>query len=345
MRREFEILNRRGFFGVAAKTAAIVGLTPFAVKALPASEANPFAYDVSRFEKTDPKLISHEISERWICNRKDARNIAFGPDEQAYICAGNYLTAYGKTGNPGLEIALPERVCCVAVSGDGTIYAGTRASVHLFDPKGKRLAVWNSPHPKSWFTGISVGTRGIFVADSGRRVVLRFNQDGTLAGHFGGKNTERKSPGLAIPSPYLDVILNRDGLLNVNNTGRHQVETYSLDGEFMGAWGKCSSAIDGFCGCCNPIGIATLPDGRFVTAEKGLPRVKIYSAAGDFKSVVAGMESFPENAKACSSLNDCVHGGLAVAADSRGRIYILDFVTNEVRVMQHKARPGVESRI
>jgi hypothetical protein len=73
-----------------------------------------------------------------------------------------------------------------------------------------------------------------------------------------------------------------------------------------------------------------------VTAEKGLPRVKIYSAAGDFESVVAGVESFPENSRACNSLNDCVHGGLGVAADSRGRIFILDFVANNVRVMQRK---------
>jgi hypothetical protein len=51
---------------------------------------------------------------------------------------------------------------------------------------------------------------------------------------------------------------------------------------------------------------------------------------------VAGVESFPENARACSSLNDCSHGGLGVAADSRGRISILDFVTSEARVMRRK---------
>ena len=97
--------------------------------------------------------------------------------------------------------------------------------------------------------------------------------------------------------------------------------------------------ITGFCGCCNPINLALLPDGRYVTCEKGLPRVKIYSERGEFESVVAGAESFPENARACASkgLGDCTQGGLDVVADSRGRIYILDFVTSEVRVMQRKA--------
>jgi hypothetical protein len=64
--------------------------------------------------------------------------------------------------------------------------------------------------------------------------------------------------------------------------------------------------------------------------------VKIYNASGEFESVVAGTESFPENAKACSSLNDCTHGGLDTAVDSQGRVYILDFVAGDVRVMQRK---------
>ncbi len=69
-------------------------------------------------------------------------------------------------------------------------------------------------------------------------------------------------------------------------------------GELEFAWGKPSAGIEGFCGCCNPVGLAMLPDGRCVTCEKGLPRVKVYSTEGVFESVVAGPETFPENAKA-----------------------------------------------
>jgi hypothetical protein len=65
--------------------------------------------------------------------------------------------------------------------------------------------------------------------------------------------------------------------------------------------------------------------------------VKIYSAEGEFESVVAGSESFPENAHACNDLNDCVNGGLDVAVDSEGRIYILDIVASNVRVMKRKS--------
>jgi hypothetical protein len=337
MKREFEISNRRGFFGVMAKTGAIISLTPLAASAVTSGSENPFAYDLSRFGKTDPKLITHEVAARWPGPRKNTRYLTAAPDDQLYLCADNYLTACNTAGKPGLEIALPETVCCAAVANDGKIYAGLRSSIQVFDAQGSKLIAWNSPDRKSWFTGIAVGEQEVFVADSGKRVVLRFAKDGSLINRIGEKKSGKNAPGFAVPSPYLNVFIHRDGLLRVNNTGRHQVEAYSFDGEFSGAWGKFASAIGGFCGCCNPIAIAALPDGRFVTAEKGLPRVKIYSSSGEFESVVAGVESFPENARACSSLNDCVHGGLGLAVDSRERIYILDFVTNEVRVMQRKA--------
>jgi streptogramin lyase len=73
-----------------------------------------------------------------------------------------------------------------------------------------------------------------------------------------------------------------------------------------------------------------------VTGEKGLPRVKVFTADGKFESVVAGTESFAANVKACADPGDCTKGGLDIAVDSRGRIHILDRVTAEIRVLQPK---------
>ena len=67
--------------------------------------------------------------------------------------------------------------------------------------------------------------------------------------------------------------------------------------------------------------------------------MKIYSAQGQFECVVAGPESFPENAKtgAISDKSDGMLGGLDAIVDSRGRICILDLVTAAVTVMRAKA--------
>ena len=338
MKKEFQLSDRREFLADGLRSAAL--LTALATGRAPAAEkagtANPFAYDVSRLSKTDPKLIAYSEVAHWKCPHADPRRLAMAPDGTLLVCAGNYVTALNQDGQPGLEIALPEAARCVAVAKDGTIYAGLRDHVEVFDAKGQRRATWDSAGKKAWLTGLALGENEVFAADSGGRVLLRYDKSGKLVARLGEKSKERNVPGFIVPSPYLDVELTKDGLLRVNNPGRHRVEAYTTDGDFEGDWGKPTGAIDGFCGCCNPIGLALLPDGRFVTCEKGLPRVKIYSAQGEFESVVAGTESFPENAKACSDLNDCTRGGMDAAVGADGRVYILDFIAGDVRVMKAK---------
>ena len=337
MKREFELSSRREFFTQSAGAITILGVIA-SQRGLAAERAttNPFAYDVSRLQKTDPKLIAYEESARWKAPHAEAKRIAMGGGDTIYVCSGNYLTAMSCAGERGLEIALAEPTRCCAVARDGTIYLGLRDHIEVFDAKGQRQASWESSGKKAWLTGIAASESDVFAADAGNRVILRYDRSGKLIRRIGEKDKEHKIPGFVIPSPFFDVEVARDGLLRVNNPGRHRVEFYTQDGDFEASWGSASMGITGFCGCCNPINLALLPDGRVVTCEKGLPRVKVYSAEGVFESVVAGVESFVENGKACGPA-DCTAGGLDAAVDAQGRIYILDLVTGDVRVMKHRA--------
>jgi len=224
-------------------------------------------------------------------------------------------------------------------SPDGALFVGTRDHVEVYDADGRRKAAWGSPGKKVWFTGMTMSGDNLFVADAGNRVVLKYDLAGKLLGRIGEKNKEKNVPGLIVPSPYLHVAMGKDRLLRVNNPGRHCVETYTADGELELSWGRPSTAIEGFCGCCNPITVCLLTDGRCITCEKGLPRVKVYSSDGKFESVVAGTESFPENAKygSVTPKADGMLGGLDAAVDEHGRVYVLDLVTAEVRVFKPKA--------
>ncbi len=337
MKREFQLASRREFFGQTAGAMAILGaIASQRAGAAQNPSKNPFAYDVSHLQKTDPKLIAYEESARWKAPHPEAKRLAIGADDTLYVCAGSYVTALNAAGERGLEVALPDVARCVALGKDGTIFVGLRDHIEVFDPKGQRQAIWDSSGKKPWFTGLAVTENEVFAADAGNRVILRYDRSGKLVRRIGEKNKERNIPGFIIPSPFFDIEIARDGLLRVNNPGRHRVESYTVDGDFEGAWGAVSMGITGFCGCCNPINLTLLKDGRIVTCEKGLPRVKIYSATGEFESVVAGVETFTANAKACGP-SDCTAGGLDAAVDSQGRIYILDLVTGDVRVMKHKA--------
>jgi hypothetical protein len=328
-------VSRRRFMRTVAQGAAAAGFSAYAAKTAAAVEANPFAYDVSRFSKTDPKLLAWEEVSRRTCPVKGALRLALSPDDCLHIAAGDQLLRWGPEGvRPPLTLGAPVR--CAAIAADGTLFVGLVDRIAVFDASGKRQPDWPVPGPKTWLTGLAVTEKELFAADSGQRLVWRFDRSGKTLARIGVKDTDRGVPGIVLPSPFLDVRLHPDGLLRLNNTGRHRIEAYTLDGDFEHAWGEASAAISGFSGCCNPIAFAHLPDGRTVTCEKGLPRVKVYRD-GLLESVVAGTESFAENLRQCSNPSDCTRGGLDAAVDSRGRIHLLDRVTSEVRVLQPKA--------
>jgi hypothetical protein len=304
-----------------------------AAAAISDPNTNPFAYDVTRLTKVDPRLLHYREVARLRSLRPDARRLALGAGDSVYLAAGKYVTALDASGSTLVEIALDRPARCLALTPQNDIYIGVQDHVEVFDAKGRRQAVWPAPGPRAWLTAVVLTPAAAFVADAGNRAIWRCDLSGKVIARIGEKDKNRNVPGFIVPSPFFDAALHRDGLLRVTNPGRHRVEAYTVEGDFEFAWGKPSAAIDGFCGCCNPIALAFLPDGSIVTCEKGLPRVKVYAVDGTLQSVVAPPESFSENRQACESLEDCQHGGLDVAVDRAGRVCILDRVTAEIRVM------------
>jgi len=326
--------DRRGFMRRTLAGAASLGALGL-LAADKSREANPFAYDVSRFLKTDPKLIAYEQKKVFQIPQTGARGMTMDADGHLLIAAGKYVSVLKTDGAQVSELEFPGEVKCVAAAGED-LFVGFRDHIAVHDRAGRRKEVWKSPGAKSYLTGMAVSDKDVFVANAGQRVVLRYDRSGKLLKRIGEKDKERNIPGFIVPSPYFALALARDGLLRVTNPGRHRVEVYTVDGDLEKAWGKPGAAIENFCGCCNPIDLVMLPDGRVVTLEKGIPRVKVYAADGTFESVVAGAESFAENAKACGP-PDCTMGGLAGAVDADGQIYILDFVASNIRVMERKS--------
>lgn len=168
--------------------------------------------------------------------------------------------------------------------------------------------------------GIVRAGEHLWLTDCAKRQVLRFAPDGTPGPGLTGCDS------FIIPSPWFPLAASSDGQVWVSNTGRHRVEAYDAAGRRGRMWGRMGQDEAGFCGCCNPAWIHVLPDGSFLTAEKGLPRVKLFAADGAFLETVAAPASFHQ---------DCI--GLAAVPDGSGGIAVMDPQAGRIRIFRRGA--------
>ncbi len=276
--------------------------------------------------KVDPALIAYEQTAEWTLGMKQCRALAVGPDDSVYVGGDRAIRALRPDGTALWEVALDAPPQCVAAAASdaaepGRLYVALEDRVEVFDSQGKRVAAWKPLPAEASIGGIAVGERDVFVADAGNRIVWRFDASGRPLGRIGAASEKQNYPGFLVASRCFPLALGGDGLLYVANPRALRVEAFTFGGDLEFSWGKGSAGIEGFFGCCNPAYLATMPDGRFVTVEKGARRVKVYSARGEFECVVAeldrrGAEPGP------------------VAADRQGRIFVLDPAAGKVRVYQ-----------
>jgi hypothetical protein len=325
---------------VGVLIAVAVGVGIFAIARLDTTGqkgsglGKAYVYDVEKLVTIDPKLIIYESPGDPIeTGLSVSHGIALDSQGRIWVAGDNAIRVLAESGELVNEIKLAGEPRCLALAGQ-RYYIGFKDHVEVYDDEGKRLAAWDGLGPDAVLTSIAVWDSDVFVADAGNRIVVRYDTDGKLINYIGKKDKDKNIAGFVIPSPYFDLAVGADGLLRVVNPGRHRIEAYTFDGDLEFSWGKFSSGLEGFVGCCNPVNFAILPDAGFVTCEKGLIRIKVYDAKGEFSGVVAGHRALaPGRAvRICNLPAECQSGGFDVAVDGAGRIFVLDTIKNTVRI-------------
>ena len=250
--------------------------------------------------------------------------IAITDDLKIFAAGDRLVASFDTTGNRIGNFTTDTVAGCIAVTGNN-LYLGFGPKVVKFDTSGNHLADFKSVNSDGYITSIGLFEEYIYAADAINKRVISYSDDGEILQEYGMKDSIKGAPGLVIPSLYFDIAFDGFGGLWLANTGRLHIENYSTSGYMQLQWGKSSTNDEGFSGCCNPAHMAILPNGCFVTYEKGIDKIKLFDPTGTFVCLVAGAGSFRGDA-------DFMLGNLNlvkdIAAGPDGRVYVLDAYNN-----------------
>ncbi|MFP6581625.1 MAG: hypothetical protein VCD00_03625 [Candidatus Hydrogenedentota bacterium] len=285
-------------------------------------------YDVATYRDIDNVDTRFEEVGQLDPKMESPQTMAVSEDGRIFIAGENELVVFGDNDTEIDRFPISGKAKCMTVTPKNEIFIGFDDHVEVLAIDGTVKAVWDVIEPFPYITSIAVLDENVFVAAAGNKVVMQYDLDGNLIREIGKKNEDEDIPGIEVPSPYLDLAVNDEGDLWVVNPGLLGMERYRNDGSIVTSWYRATLQLEGFSGCCNPTHVAFMNDGRLVTAEKGLVRVKLYDVTdGEYQELVAGSKLFPRE----QSLKD-------IAVDKQDRILLLDPRINAVRIFDEKEK-------
>jgi hypothetical protein len=277
-----------------------------------------------------PEMIGYKETSAFAVPFHEPRALAVDDADRIYVGGDRSVAILSPDGKKLSEIPLTAEPRCLAVGGPqhgapGQLYVGMTEHVDVYDPKGEHVATWPSQGNEALFTSITTKDYEVWVADAGNRLVWRYDLSGKPLSPI-GKSQGEQGGEFVVTSDHFALAAGRDGLIYIVNPRLLRIEGYTSGGDRETKWGQGSPAVADFFGCCNPAHLAVLPDsGDFITAEKGIPRVKVYSRIGEFKTVVAGPPQLTGTPA-------------AVAGGHQGRVLVLDAQAARVRIFEKKTQ-------
>ncbi|MCC8133912.1 MAG: hypothetical protein LIP04_10360 [Tannerellaceae bacterium] len=195
-----------------------------------------------------------------------------------FVATPNAISIYDTSGNLLDNFPVASQVRDMVVKDD-QIYILYPSHIELYTLAGDLIRDWEACSEQSDYCSLAVTSGYLFATDVAMKHIAQYRDDGNFVRFIQSPN------GFIIPS-YSFGIESIGETLYCSNPGRHLVESYSVNGEYLGAFGKPGGAPGLFAGCCNPVHIAHSPNGEIITSEKGNPRISCYSPDGQFRSIL-----------------------------------------------------------
>ncbi len=216
---------------------------------------------------------------------KKLNAVAAGSEGKIYAGGDSFVICYkDESGEVVWKFNAPSPVSALSVSGD-SVFASTSDQI-LVISEGKLINEWGPYESNSIITSVSAGKTRLAFCDAGNKKVYIIDKGGAVVSMAG-----QNDPEFVLPSAYFDVAINEDNSFWAANPGHRRIEKRTNEGLLESYFGEAGLAPGAFCGCCNPSHFTLFPGG-FVTAEKGINRIKILDSKGEFVEFVSSENTF-----------------------------------------------------
>ncbi|NRA38563.1 MAG: hypothetical protein HRU15_10515 [Planctomycetes bacterium] len=298
------------------------------VREMSAGNTPPIQRDNSQRE-IDERLIHYKELKHAKVSLKELLGISVTKDF-VYVCGDGGVRVLTHKGKEVVAWMKDRKIESIAALNKDVIYIASGTTVEKINSSGKVLQRWKDFTSTGWIRSLEVNDDHVFVAMVGEvppqsrsGSVFICNHDGEIIRQIGNEHIGQK---IKVPGPHIDVHWSSsENVLYVSNPGYHRIDRFDLEGKLLGSIGKLSFGNDGFCGCCNPICFDVAGDGTYITAEKGIARIKRLFVDGTFNDIVAAPKSFHKNVRIWDlELHE-------------KNVYVLDNERKQLRIFTHKA--------
>ena len=195
-----------------------------------------------------------------------------------YIAQSDKVSVYDLSGKLQRDFVIKKDVRDMVVE-DSRIYLLYPAEIEVLTLEGEKVAGWEARRNNSDYCSMALSSEYIFVTDAANKHICKYTKEGEYLAII-------LSPhGFIIPS-YSFGIVNIGDTIYCSNSGRHKIESYTLEGQYIASFGKSGTEAGSFAGCCNPVYLAATQHGDIITSEKGNPRISCYSRTGEFRGIL-----------------------------------------------------------
>jgi hypothetical protein len=226
-----------------------------------------------------------KISGEFKVNEGALKAVSVAPSGNIFLGGDSFVSYYNDKMQLLWNKKTPSSVTSLSCWGD-TLFASTSNQILVINSTGEILNEWGPFEDSCMITSVSSNTEYVAFADAGNKTVFILDKGGEVKEMIGQNDKH-----FVIPSPYFDVALDNNNNVYAANTGLHRIETYTIDGRLINQFGEAGTDPGFFCGCCAPPHFAIIPQG-FVTAEKGINRIKILNKNGVFVEFVNSKNNF-----------------------------------------------------